>query len=203
MVNRKIHILIFVCSLSVLLLSCAYPKNFSYNFYRDNENTLVTLKDRFKKIYSTQSFSILFEEKKFAQIAFEHITDTAKYIYRFNINQPSTKISLEALGFDGTEMMEFIHDLKKVGCTWITNLDYYENYEKRYLVLMAVRNKALNKKFKGESYCTLAFFEKSQPFDDKGRFLDRSEKKRKRQINGSYLYRLNDKVGFAITRHYR
>ena len=87
---------------------------------------------------------------------------------------------------------------------WIdNNIEYYVNLERRNLVMMVVRNKALNKAFKGESYCTLVFFERPQLFDGRGIFIDRADKKRRRQLNGYVLRKVNDSVGYAITKVYR
>jgi hypothetical protein len=202
--NKRFNIshLIPLCSIAITL-SCAYPKNFTANFYSKNEQGLISIKTRYKKLYNEKPFSILFEEKTFNHIAFEFLTDTVKYIYRFNINETAFHDSLIAYHFNPNPILNLIKDLKEIGCTWITNLDYYENYSKRYLVLMAVRNKALDNTFKGESYCTLTFFEYPQPFDEKGIFLDRADSKKRRQINGHILHKVNDTVGYAITKHYR
>ena len=163
----------------------------------------MALKEEFKSLYDEKPFAILFEDKSFKNIGFEIVTDSIKYIYHFNVSTPAFTDTLTKYRFNTARMLSFISGLQKIQCTWITNLDYYENFTQYYLVLMAVRNSALNKTFKGESYCTLAFFEKPQPFDENGRFLDRDDPERRRQINGSELYRVNEKVGYAITKHFR
>lgn len=183
--------------------SCSYPKNFTKDFYTNNEHNLLFLKDQFRQLYDEKPFAILFEDKSFNNIGFEIITDTLKYIYHFNLTQSNFTDTLNKYNFNSTKMLAFINGLQKIQCTWITNLDYYEDFKKHYLVLMAVRNKALNNTFKGESYCTLAFFNRDQPFDAKGRLLDRADKKQTRKINDAELYRVNARVGYAITKHYR
>jgi hypothetical protein len=100
-------------------------------------------------------------------------------------------------------ILKLIKEMKEIQCTWINNIEYYVNLERRNLVMMAVRNRALNKAFKGESYCTLVFFERSQLFDEKGIFIDRADKKGRRQLNGYLLRKVNDSVGYAITKVYR
>lgn len=192
-----------ILCIALSVSSCAYPKNFTRDFYSENEKTLVGLTNTYKQLYNEKPFAVLFEDKSFKNIGFEIITDSLKYIYHFNLSEPAFADTLTRYRFNTKKMQGFIADLQKIQCTWITTLDYYENLAKKYLVLMSVRNKALNQAFKGESYCTLAFFERPQPFDKRGRFLDRSDKKRRRQINGAELFRVNDRVGYTITKQYR
>ncbi|ANH81827.1 hypothetical protein A8C56_13315 [Niabella ginsenosidivorans] len=191
----------------VLLLalagSCGISKNFPEKFYAQNESRLVGIKTDFQKLHAAHPFSVLFEERTFSNISFEFIEDSIKYIYHFNINGPAFKDSLIAHHYDPAAVIQLINDMRSIQCTWIANIDYYENLQPRKLVQMTVRNKALNSRIKGESYCTLVFFELPQPFNDKGVFLDRSDKKRRRQINGHILRKVNDRVGYAITKQYR
>lgn len=196
-------ILGFIC-LAVSLAACSYPKHFTQDFYAQNEQTLEAIKNTYSDLYKQHPFSLLFEEKSFTNISFEFIEDTIKYIHHFDLNKPQPFIdSLKAHNYKAPEVKKLVDDMRAIQCTWISTIKYYENLQPRSLVQMAVRNKALNSKLKGESYCILVFFETPQPFNEKGIFLDRSDKKRRRQINGSTLRRVNDKVGYAITKHYR
>ncbi|WP_300597994.1 hypothetical protein [Niabella sp.] len=200
-INRYIYT--GICALLGLLASCAYPKNFTTDFYAQNETKLEAIKNDFSQLYTEHPFSILFEEKSFSQITFEFNEDSIKYIYHFNIHQPAFTDSLVAHHYNAPAVKKLVDDMRAIQCTWIANVDYYEGFQSRKLVQMSVRNKALNNKLKGESYCILVFFEAPQPFNNKGIFLDRSDRKRRRQINGNLLKRVNDKVGFAITKQYR
>lgn len=195
--------LIILSFIVLALLSCSYPRNFTRDFYRENESKLEALKNDFKILYHQKPFAVLFEEKKFNHVNFEFITDTLKRIYHFNINENSLKDSLDLYQYNSPLVLKLIREMKEIQCTWINNIEYYVNLERRNLVMMAVRNKALNKAFKGESYCTLVFFERPQLFDEKGIFIDRADKKRRRQLNGYVLHKVNDSVGYAITKVYR
>lgn len=202
--SRLQHI-VFLLQLALLITTtgCAYRKNFTRDFYTSNEARLEKLTKDYNALYTEKPFALLFETKDFNDIGFEIITDTVKYIYHFNLLQTNFTDTLKHYHYNLQKMKQLIEDMQQIQCTWITKLDYYENFDKRFLTLMAVRNEALNIAFKGESYCTLAFFDRPQPFDDKGRLLDRADRKRNRQINGYKLNRVNDRVGFAITKNYR
>ncbi len=187
----------------MIFASCSYPKNFTRDFYSHNEQKLTGIKDKFRALYDDKPFALVFEDKHFNEMGFEIITDSIKYIYRFKYGEPAFTDTLKKYHFDYNKMLSFIEDLKQIHCTWITNLDYYEENTGKYLVLMAVRNSALNTTFKGESYCLLTFFNSPQPYDKKERILDKSERRFTRRINGSKLYRVNDYVGYSIAKHYR
>lgn len=202
---KYLNTIFFVFSLASVFIAagCSYPKNFTKDFYNANETRLENLRKDYNNLYSAKPFALLFETKEFNNIGFEIITDSIKYIYHFDLAQTNFQDTLLKYDYDVPKMKSLVKNMQDIQCTWLTKLDYYEDLNKRYLTLMAVRNKALNSTFKGESYCTLAFFERPQPFDEKGRFLDRSNRKRNRTINDYKLQRVNDRVGYAITRHYR
>lgn len=197
------YILTGILGLMGALSSCSYPRNFTRDFYAQNEQKLESIKDDFNRLYTRHPFSILFEEKTFSNISFEFNEDSIKYIYHFNIHEPAFTDSLKAHHYNAEEVQKLVEDMRAIQCTWIANIGYYEGLQARRLIQMSVRNKALNNTLKGESYCTLVFFERPQPFNNKGIFLDRSDRKRRRQINGNVLKRVNDKVGYAITKQYR
>lgn len=197
--------ILFLCFVALLFVAtgCSYPKNFTKNFYTANETRLENLRKQYNDLTREKPFALLFETKDFNNIGFEIITDSIKYIYHFNLEQNNFIDTLKKYHYNVGKMESLIKNMQALQCTWITKVDYYENLTERFLTLMAVRNKALNSTFKGESYCTLAFFEWPQPYDEKGRFLDRADRKRNRMINGYKLNRVNDHVGYAITKHYR
>lgn len=200
--KRAFHIILPLWLL-LAFSACGLPRNFTQNFYNHNEATLESIKERYKALYRQHPFAVLFEEKKFQDLSFEFIEDTIKYIYPFNINGKALADSLAARKFNVDAVLKLIHDMREIQCTWISTVAYYENLRERSLIQMAVRNKALNSTFKGESYCILVFFETPQPFNEKGIFLDRADKKRRRQIYGNIIKKVNDRVGYTISRHYR
>lgn len=183
--------------------SCSYPKNFTKDFYTGNEATLATLREEYNSLFNEKPFALLFETKDFKNIAFEIITDSIKYIYNFDLTKTNFVDTLSRYHYNVQKMQALIQNMQRIQCTWITKLNYYENFSVRHLILMAIRNRALNSTFKGESYCTLAFFDTPQPIDEYGRFLDRANRIKNRRINGYKLIRIDDKVGYAITKHYR
>lgn len=202
---KKSAIIFFTVLTAVILAAtgCSYPKNFTRDFYASNEKRLENLRRQYNNLYREKPFALLFETKDFNNIGFEIITDSIKYVYHFDLAKTNFTDTLSKYSYNVPLMKSLIKNMQNIQCTWITKVDYYEDFNGRFLTLMAVRNKALNNTFKGESYCTLAFFETSQPFDKKGHFLDRADRKRNRMINGYKLNRVNDRVGYAITKHYR
>ena len=130
-------------------------------------------------------------------------TDSIKYIYGFRMDEPFLLDTLYKYQFDVKAMNELIDDMQKAHCTWITNLDYYEQRQKKYLVFISVRDKELDAFLRPEKYFTLVFFDQPQPFDDKGRLLDNEDLKKMRKINGSIFRRINDRVYYALSGQFR
>ena len=184
-------------------LSCSYSRKFTQTYYRENESTLLSIRDKFKDIYDKNPFSLEIKGTKLKSIGLEIHTDSIKYIYSFGMDEPFLFDTLHKYQFDVKAMSELINDMQKTHCTWITNLDYYENREKKFLVFISVRDKKLNAFLRSEKYFTLVFFKQPQSFDDKGRLLDMDDLKTIRLINGGVFRKINDKVGYALTGKYR
>ena len=200
--NRTIYhiaLWLFWCT----LLSCSYSKKFTQNYYRENESILFSVRDRFKRLYDKTPFSLEIKGINLKSIGMEIHTDSIKYIYSFRMDEPYLFDTLLKYQFDVKAMSVLINDMQKTHCTWITNLDYYENMEKKFLVFISVRDKKLNTFLRSEKYFTLVFFDQPQPFDEKGRLLDKEDLKAIRLINGGVFRKINDKVGFALTGKYR
>ncbi|MFT3904548.1 MAG: hypothetical protein QM727_15355 [Niabella sp.] len=202
MKKQSYHIIFYLWAM-VLMTSCAYNKEYFKSFYLTNENNFSELRETYEDMYAANPFSIMFEDKKFKFISFERLTDSVKYVYQFDLSANDFADTLHKYHYKTDEMLRFVSELKHIGCTWITRLDYYEKYKPRYLEFMAVRHKKLNKLLKGERYCTYTFFDRAHPYDDKNRFLDRTDRRGLLMVNNSRIFRIKDSVGYAIVKHYR
>ena len=190
---------LFLC----LILSCTHSKKFTQNYYRENEPTLQSIRQRFKELYDNNPFAMVLNDKKPIRIGMEIHTDSIKYIYSFRMDEPFLLDTLHKYQFDVKAMSDLINDMQKAHCTWITNLDYYEKRQKKFLVFISVRDKKLDALLRSEKYFTLVFFDQSQPFDEKGRLLDNEDLKTIRKINGSIFHRINNKVYYALSGNFR
>lgn len=199
------HLIYHITSLFLLctILSCSYSKKFTQNYYQENARTLQSIRQRFKDLYDKHPFSLELKDKKLRRIGIEIQTDSIKYIYSFRTDEPFLIDTLYKYNFDVKRMSELIDDMQKAHCTWITNLDYYENRQKKFLVFISVRDKKLDAFLRSEKYFTLVFFDQPQPFDEKGRLLDNEDLEKIRKINGSIFRRINDKVYYALSGQFR
>lgn len=197
-----------LCIAAILIIvaigtSCSYSKKFSQEYYLENEEMLHSIKTRFRDHYKTRPFSIEIKDKDFRQVGLEIITDTVRYIYTFELSDPALIDTMQKYHFDVPFMRSLIDDMRKTHCTWLTNLDYFENLKAQHLVFLSIRHHRLESLFKKDKYFTLAFFENPQPFDEKGRLLNRVNKKELRKINGAIFYRMKDRVAYAINSDFR
>lgn len=183
--------------------SCSYSKKFTENYYRENEATIQSIKTRFKQLYDERPFALELKDKALNSLGLEIHTDSIRYIYTFRTDEPYFIDTLEKYQFDVKAMSELINDMQKAHCTWITNLDYYEQRQKKYLVFISVRDKKLTAFLKPEKYFTLVIFDQPQPYDEKQRLLDNEDRKKNRLINGVIFRKINDRVSYALTGKYR
>lgn len=186
-----------------VLISCSPSKKFTQNYYSINEVEMQSILHQYKRIYDGRPFSLEFKNEVQSRISIEIHTDSIKYIYNFKLDEPFLQDTLRKYDFDIKAMNHLISDMQKTHCTWINNLDYYERREKKDLVFLSVRDKKLDAFLSSEKYFTLVFFEQKQPVDEKGRLLDNDDRKKKRRINGEIFRRINDKVFYAVTGHFR
>ncbi len=195
------HIIVFF--LLCLAVSCSYSKKFTHNYYQENEATLQSIRQRFIQLYDKNPFSLELKDKNMGRIGFEILTDSIKYIYSFRLDEPYFVDTLYKYQFDVKAISQLIDDMQKAHCTWITNLDYYEKRQKKFVVFISVRDKKLTAFLKPEKYFTLAFFDQPQPYDEKERLLDNEDLTKNRLINGAVFRKVNDKVSYALTGKYR
>jgi len=188
--------------LTVAFPSCHPTKKFTANYYKEHEASLLEIRQEYKKLYDQRPFSLEFRDRQFQKLGLEILTDSIKYIYNFDIRNNNLTDTLKKYHFDETGVTGLVKKMQAAQCTWITNLDYYENRERKQLVFISIRHKDLATN-KSEKYFTLAFFDNRQPFDEKQRLLDKTNRKNIRSINGEIFYRINDWVCYAFTGHFR
>lgn len=183
--------------------SCSYSKKFSHTYYQENDSLLNSINRRYKQLYEEHPFSLGMRDKAFRSISFEILTDSIKYVYNFNIGETRFNDTLVKYKFNTGKINSLIADMQKAHCTWITNLDYYENLEKKYLVFVSIRHRKLKAFLRSEKYFTLAFFNRPQHYDDRGRLLDNQDGKTLHKVNGSLFWKINDRVCYSLSGTFR
>jgi hypothetical protein len=201
MLNKKIYILIVSLSAG-LLFSCS-PKNISTKYYYENEKVLDRIEESYKALYPLGPFNIGFSSRDFKTVSLEIITDTLSYIYEFGIDEPRLSDTLAAYNLNAAKINTLIKEMHDIRCTWITYSDYYVDEKKHNLILMSIKPTALKPLFSYAKYYVLTYFEQPQYFDRDGRLLDRRKRRRLRKINGEVFRRINSKVCYAVTGHFR
>lgn len=201
MLNKRSYILIVSLS-TVLLFSCS-PKNISRRYYFENEKALDRIEETYKALYPMGPFNIGFTSRDFKTVSLEIITDTLSYIYEFNIDEPRLTDTLEAYNLNSSKIKTLIKEMHDIRCTWITYSDYYVDEKKNHLILMSIKPVALKAPFSYSKYYVLTYFPQPQYFDKEGRLLDKRTRRRLRKINGDVFRRINSKVCYAVTGHFR
>ena len=201
MLNKKVYILI--ASLSTALFFSCSPKNISTRYYYENEKVLDKIEESYKALYQRGPFNVGFTDREFKTVSLEIITDTLSYIYEFNIEEPRLRDTLTAYNLNAAKINALIKQMHDIRCTWITYSDYYVDEKKNSLILMSIKPVALKSLFSYAKYYVLTYFPQPQYFDSEGRLLDKRRLRRLRKINGEVFKRINNKVCYAVTGHFR
>jgi hypothetical protein len=199
--NFSYHIV--VLGTWLCLLSCSHSKKFTRTYYAEHQSMFLSIKDRFSKFNKHRNFSLAFKDKSFKRIGLEIITDSIKYVYNFETGEARLSDTLRKYQFDVQGVTSLIDDMKQVHCTWITNLDYYENRQRKYLVFVSIRHRKLKSFLRSEKYFTLAYFDRAQLYDQRGRLLDRQDRSMLHRINGGLFWKIDDKVCYSLSATFR
>lgn len=194
--------LLYIIIVSMVAASCSSSRELTADYYRQNEATLVSIKDRFKQMHRLHPFSFEVRDKDFSEVGIEIITDSIRYIYHFQPGENNLADTLQAYRFNVAEMLTLFSDMKQMRCTWITNLDYYERGQEKFMVFLSLRHNKLGSNRK-EKYFTVAFFDQPQFFDIKGRLLNKEKSRTIMKINGQVFYKINNRVCFTLSGTFR
>ena len=196
------HIIIFLLA-AQLLTSCAVSSKFPVSYYKEHENDIVAMEAMYNRIAAARPVSIGFTDKAFRHVLVEMKTDSIRYVYEFNIADPSLFDSLQHYGYDTAATLQLMRYMKKTQCTWINTLDYYTSGRKRLLTFMSIRHKSLSVPFSAEKYFILTFYKQPQYYDENGILLDRRNLRRARKVNNEIFKRINDRVCYTISAKFR
>ncbi|MES2005910.1 MAG: hypothetical protein V4450_15435 [Bacteroidota bacterium] len=201
--KNSIRHTILLCCLVAVLSSCATRKNFSTNYYQENEKALTEIEQSYKKIYEKKHFSVGFTDKSFNYISLEIITDSIKYIYEFDFTEPRLQDTLRKYELPVKEVIELVAKMQAIQCIWINNLDYYSNNQRRSLVFLSIRQVAFHLPFTNEKYYILTFFQQPQYYDQDGNLQANRRVRKLRKINDDTFRRINDKVAYTVSERFR
>ena len=98
---------IFLC----IIVSCSYSKKFTRNYYKENETTLQSIRQRFKDLHDKHPFSLELKDQRLRRIGIEIQTDSIKYIYTFRTDEPYLLDTLYKYQFDVKPVSEYMHRL--------------------------------------------------------------------------------------------
>ena len=164
---------------------------------------LDRIEESYKALYPMGPFNVGFTDRDFKNVSLEIITDTLSYIYEFRIDETRLSDTLIAYNLNAPKINTLIKQMHDIRCTWIDYADYYVDAKKQNLILMSIKPVALRSLFSYAKYYVLTYFPQPQYFDSEGRLLDKWKKRQLRKINGEVFKRINNKVCYSITGHFR
>ncbi len=204
-VNSIIKNILLLAITSILLIGCntTLPYRFPTKYYKENETTVIRIESNYASLYKQKPIVIEFSDNAFKYVTIEMKTDSLRYVYEFKLAEKRLADTLQKFGYDTTNVLKLIEDMKSIKCTWINRLDYYVDEKKQNLVFMSIRPKAFDALFAGKKYYTLTFYNQPQYYDSEGRLLDKRNRKRLRKINNETFWRINNKVCYTVSGRFR
>jgi predicted transcriptional regulator len=201
MPNKTSTILLLIV-ITGFLFSCS-PKNISTRYYFQNEATLDTIEESYKRFNAETPFNIGFSDRRFSTISLEILTDTMSYVYEFSIHESRLSDTLKRYKINAAGVTEIIRQMQSIRCAWINESDYYVDGKKHSLILMSIKPVALKRPFVYAKYYVLTYFPQPQYFDSEGRLLQKRKLNELRKINGEIFRRINNKVCYTISGRFR
>lgn len=198
----KTHFTIIIWGIASLFCSCS-AKIVSKNFYEEHSEELLAIEKNYQTLYKEKPFSLAFTNKKLTQVSVELITDTLTYIYDFDVADKRLTDTLKKYGLRPDSVLNLITSMQKVSCTWINNFDYYVNDRERRLIFISIKPVLIRYPLSPPKYYIIAYFERPQTFDDKGRLLDGRRVNRLRKLNGQVFRKITDRICYTIAEKYR
>lgn len=200
----KVFGLLFFVVAVIGMFSCT-SKLYPVQYYEQHNATIHEIETLYKKITASRSLSVAFYDLSFSDISLEFKTDSVRYIYDFAYHESRINDSLARFGFDTAMVQKMIGDMRRIGCSWINNLDYYVDGKKQYLVFMSVPVKqfSLFPVLQKNKYYLFNFYAQPQYYDEQGRLLDKKKLQRLRKINSEVFRRINEKVCYTISGKFR
>ena len=193
---------ILLGAMACCLFACS-AGNISAKYYYQHEQTLNSIEENYKRLYSQKPFTVAFTSKDFKTISLEIVTDTLSYIYEFDLHETRLADTLVKYGLPAAQVIELVRQMQSIRCTWINRLSYYVDENRHLLFCMSVKPVSLSSPFSYKKYYVLAYFSQPQHFDSSGKLLDKRATRRLRKINGEVFKRINDKVCYTVSGHFR
>ena len=186
-----------------LLCSCNPALHIAKQYYTKHEKILSAIEKDYKTQYQRTPFAVAFTDNSFRYISLEIITDSIKYIDEFEVGENRFNDTMTKYAMDMHAVHNLIDKMRAVKCIWINMLDYYVEEQKNAMVFIAIKPLGMTNPFTNKKYYILTFFSKPQSFDKDGDLLARKKHRRKREVNGDVVRRINDKVCYTISDRFR
>ena len=161
------------------------------------------IEHQYKEQYKKSPFSLEYSDRNFKNISVEIVTDSIKLIYNFNRFESKMDDSLKKYKLNEYAVDNLLDSMKKIGCIWLSKLDYYVAGKKNLLVFMSIREKRFHIPLTKHKYYILAYFEQPQYYDNKEVLLNRRQQRIARKIHGDIFKRITDKVAYTISDRFR
>ncbi len=183
-------------------VSCVVSKRYPELYYKNYEPLLNNLHTIYSAAYITKPLAIAYTDWQYDNVSIELKTDTVKYIYNFNIQDPALYDTLTTYGYSAQVTKVLLQIMKSVRCTWINSIEYNVDGTANNLISIAVHAKSGLLNFKSKYY-VFHYYQQAQYYNEAGKLLNKKKLKQLRKVNNEIFYRITDKVCYTISNKFR
>ncbi|WP_276483675.1 hypothetical protein [Paraflavitalea pollutisoli] len=179
--------------LIVLLASCtAAKKRKSEKYYVEHKQTITEVRQLFDKLYQHMPFSAGFSDRSLKYFVLEILSDSVRFIYNGEKNQPQLEEAVDRFGFDTTQLRTLATKLQQINCIWISKRSFYVNQQRETVTFLSFKSIANPNLFSENKYYILLFPPKQ--------IISRHFRER---IRRGDLVKIEDQVWFTIGSNFR
>jgi hypothetical protein len=151
--------LFLILSLPALLLaSCAsVTKRRSAEYYLEHKKEINEVKDLYTQLYAQQPFSAGFTDRSFKYYVMEVTTDSVRYIYNTEKNEPQVYKMISRFKYDTTKLRSMSVKMKDIECLWLSKSSFFSNEKKDSVTYLSFRSANNQGMFVENKYYILIF----------------------------------------------
>ena len=124
-----------------ILASCAsVTKRKSADYYLQNKKEINEIRKSYLDLYAQQPFSAGFTDRSFKYYVMEVKTDSVRYIYNTEKNEPQVYKLINRFKYDTTKLYDMSVKMHDIKCLWISRSSFFTNDRRDSVTYLSFRS---------------------------------------------------------------
>jgi hypothetical protein len=185
--------IILLLTVGLLFGACtASSKRKSASYYKEHKTSLDSLRLLYDELYQHQAFSAGFTDKSYKFFVMEVVTDSVRYIYNTEKNQPQVVDLIKKFAFNEQKISRFGALMHQNECLWLSKASFYVQDRRETITYLSFKAAVENRPFVENKYYILLFMDHPIKTPDI-----------ERRIRDGKLEKIDELVYFMIGNGYR